>query len=128
MTRTPKLKLAAVASVGALLGLAAPALAADEQDFEARTTAQLLSLCSTPPGDPTYAQSLQFCNGFAAGALSYHRATRRPGAAPDYCGLPVSRQEAVDRFVAWARANPRFAGDNPANTLFRFLDANYACR
>ena len=126
MTRTRK--LAALAGFGALLGLAAPASAADEQAFQARTTAQLLDLCGTPPGDPTYAQSVQFCNGFAAGALSYHRATRRPGAAPDYCGLPANRQEAVDRFVAWGRANPRHAQDNPVNSLFRFLDANYACR
>lgn len=126
MTRTPK--LAAGVGLGALLSFAAPAFAADEQAFEARTTAQLVSLCSTPPTDPTYAQSVQFCNGFAAGALSYYRATRRPNAAPRYCGLPASRQEAVSRFVAWTQANPRYAGDNPADTLFRFLDANFACR
>lgn len=125
MTRIP---IAAVACLGALLGFAMPALAADEQAFEARTTAQLVSLCSTLRTDPTYAQSLQFCHGFAAGALSYYRATRRPGAAPRYCGLPASRQESVDRFVAWAQANPRYAGDNPVDSLFRFLDANYACR
>ena len=71
---------------------------------------------------------MQFCHGFAAGALTYHRAASRPGSNPNFCGLPASRREAADRFVAWARANPRFADENPANTLFRFLDANYACR
>lgn len=96
--------------------------------FQARTTAQLVGLCGTPPADPAYAQAMQFCHGFAAGALSYHRATRRPGSPPDCCNLPPNRQEAVDRFVAWARANPRHAEENPANTLFRFLDANYACQ
>lgn len=126
MTRI--LKLAAVAGIGALLGLATPVYAADEQAFEARTTTQLVSLCSTPRTDPTYAQSLQFCHGFTVGALSYYRASQRPGAARSYCGLPANRQEAVDRFVAWAQANPRYAGDNPVDTLFRFLDANYACR
>lgn len=126
MTRIPK--LAALAGVSALLGLATPAAAADEQAFEARTTAQLVGLCGTPPSDPTYAQSMQFCHGFTVGALSYFRASQRPGAARSYCGLPGNRQEAVDRFVAWAQANPRYAGDNPANSLFRFLDATYACR
>lgn len=126
MTDTPK--LAAVAGLGAMLCLAAPAFAANEQAFQARTTAELVRLCSTPPSDPSYGQSLQFCHGFAAGALSYHRATRRPGATPDYCGLPASRQAAVDRFVAWAQANPQYDNENPANTLFRFLDANFACR
>lgn len=126
MIRIPK--LAAVVGLGALLGFATPTFAAEEQAFEARTTAQLVSLCSTRPTDPTYAQSLQFCNGFAAGALSYYRATQRPGAAPRYCGLPAGRQEAVNRFVAWAQANPRYSADNPVDTLFRFLDANYACQ
>ena len=102
--------------------------AVQEQSFEARTTSQLVDLCATPPGDPAYAQAVQFCHGFAAGALSYHRAASRPGSTPNFCGLPTSRQEAVDRFVAWIRANPRVADDNPANALFRFLDANYACR
>ena len=111
-------------------GTAPPAAhaAVQEQSFEARTTSQLVDLCATPPGDPAYAQAVQFCHGFAAGALSYHRAASRPGSNPNYCGLPASRREAVDRFVAWTRANPRVADDNPANALFRFLDANYACR
>ena len=125
MTRASKL---AAAGLVVSLGLAAPARAADEGAFQARTTAQLVALCGTPPSDPVYAQSVQFCHGFAAGALSYHRATRPPGARPSHCGLPATRQEAVDRFVVWARANPRYAADNPANALFRFLDANYACR
>ena len=103
------------------------ARAAPEQAFEARTTGQLVELCTTPPTDPSYAQAAQFCRGFAAGALSYHRARQRPGARPEYCGLPETRQEATDRFIAWVRANPGVGNDNPANSLFRFLDANYRC-
>jgi hypothetical protein len=90
MTRMPK--LAVLAGIAALPGLAVPALAADEQAFEAHTTAQLVSLCSTPRTDPTYAQSLQFCHGFAVGALSYFQASQPPGAARSYCGLPANRQ------------------------------------
>ncbi len=121
---------AAAAGLAAAASAAAPpaAYAVQEQSFQARTAAQLVDLCATPPGDPAYAQAVQFCHGFAAGALSYHRAASRPGSDPRFCGLPTSRQEAVDRFVAWTRANPRVADDNPANALFRFLDANYACR
>jgi hypothetical protein len=117
-------------TMGLAAGAAAPlpAWAVQEQAFEARTTGQLLDLCATPRSDPAYAQAMQFCHGFAAGALSYHRAARRPGVGPDHCGLPANRQEAVDRFVGWARADPGLANENPANTLFRFLDANYACR
>ena len=128
MPRSPSTWIAAVglaAAAGA--AVAPPAAAVQEAAIEARTTAHLVELCSTPPADPAYAQAMQFCHGFAAGALSYHRASQRPGSGPDYCGLPASRQEAAGRFVAWARANPRDAGENPANSLFRFLDATYAC-
>lgn len=122
--------VAAAAGLAAAASAAAPpaAHAVQEQAFQVRTTAQLVDLCATPPSDPAYAQAVQFCHGFAAGALSYHRAASRPGSTPNYCGLPASRQEAAERFVAWVRADPRLADDNPANALFRFLDANYACR
>ena len=121
---------AALAGLAAAASTVAPpsAHAVQEQSFEARTTSQLVDLCATPPNDPAYAQAVQFCHGFAAGALSYHRAASRPGSNPNHCGLPANRREAVDRFVSWTRANPRVADDNPANALFRFLDANYACR
>ena len=121
---------AAAAGLAAAASAAAPpaAHAVQEQAFQARTTAQLVDLCATSPSDPAYAQAVQFCHGFAAGALSYHRAASRPVSTPNFCGLPASRREAVDRFVTWARANPRVADENPANALFRFLDANYACR
>ena len=129
MPRTPPTRIAAAGlAAAAVIGAAPPsARAVQEQAFEVRTTAQPLDLCATPPGDPAYAQAMQFCHGFAAGALSYRRATTRPGAGPAYCGLPPSRQEAVSRFVTWARARPALADENPANSLFRFLDANYAC-
>lgn len=68
MTRASK--LAAAVGFGASFGLAAPASAVDEQAFQARTMAQLVDLCGTPPSDSVYAQSLQFYHGFAAGALS----------------------------------------------------------
>jgi Ssp1 endopeptidase immunity protein Rap1a len=121
---------AALAGFAAAAPVAAPpaARAVQERSFEVRTASQLVDLCATPPSDPAYPQAVQFCHGFAAGALSYYRAASRPGSSPNFCGLPASRQEAADRFVAWTRANPRVADDNPANALFRFLDANYACR
>ena len=119
--------LVAAAGLAAVMAAPLPARAVREQAFQARTTGQLLRLCSTPRADPAYAQAVQFRHGFAAGALSHHRAARRPGSGPAYCGLPASRQEVVDRFVGWARPSPGLAGETPADSLFRFLDANYAC-
>jgi hypothetical protein len=85
-----------------------------------------VELCSTPP-DPAYAHARQFCHGFAASVLSYHRAAQRPGSGPSYRNLPANRQEAIDRFATSVQTNPGLASDNPANSLFRFLDANYRC-
>jgi len=120
------LYLSAVLGVTATCSLT-PAFAVPEQDFQAKTTRQLVDLCSTPQSDPAFVQAQQFCQGFAAGALSYYRGASAPDSKPRYCNLPNTRQDATNAFVAWADAHPQYASDNPANTLFRFLDANYRC-
>jgi hypothetical protein len=121
------LYLSVVCGVTAICSLN-PAFAVPEQDFQAKTTQQLVKLCSAPASDPAFAQARQFCHGFAAGALSYYRGASAPGSPPRYCNLPNTREAAANDFVAWADAHPQYANDNPANTLFRFLDANYRCR
>ncbi|HEV7264354.1 MAG TPA: Rap1a/Tai family immunity protein [Falsiroseomonas sp.] len=109
--------------------LAAPAASAvEERSFAVRNTRQFVDLCATPATDPAYAQAMQFCHGFTAGALSYHRAQARPGTGAQYCNLPPTRQQAAASFVSWARNNPRVMDENPANALFRYLDANHACQ
>ena len=48
--------------------------ATDEMDFQVKTTENLIGLCTTKPGDPLYAQAVNFCHGYLVGAFHYDQA------------------------------------------------------
>src|SRR5262245_61788171 len=54
--------LLATVLVPALVG------AVTEADFEAKTTQNLLNLCTAPPSDPYYREAIHFCHGYLVGA------------------------------------------------------------
>ena len=71
-----------------LLGLllAGPAGAAEEDDFEVRTTKQLLNLCTVPADHPRAQAAIHFCHGYLVGAYDYHVASNTgPGKSPFLC-------------------------------------------
>jgi hypothetical protein len=46
-----------------------------ETDFEAKTTEEMIKLCSVSPDDPLYQQAINFCHGHLVGAFHYYEAT-----------------------------------------------------
>ena len=50
-----------------------PALAVDSADFKAKTTRNLVNLCSVTWGDEQYEAAMGFCLGFLDAAQDYHR-------------------------------------------------------
>lgn len=103
----------------AMLGATGAAMAAPEQDFQARTTGQLLEICTTKPDDPAYGGAMKFCHGFALGVLA-----REPGG----CTLPREWRRVFPGYAAWAHANPIHLDDNPGSSLVAFLDLHGLCR
>lgn len=114
--------------------LAVPALAGAETvtagDFEAKTTRDLINLCTASPDDPRSAEAIHFCHGYLVGAYAYHVAENSgPRAKPMVC-LPKqapSRNEAIAMFVEWAKAHPEFMDERPVETEFRFLMEKWPC-
>lgn len=116
--------------VGILL---APALvsAVTEEDFRARTTRNLLDLCTAPAGDPRREEAIHFCHGYLVGAYHYHVAeTSGPGGRPLVCfpNPPPTRNEAIAMFIDWAQAHPQYMDDPPVETEFRFLIEKWPCK
>ncbi|MGK7870535.1 hypothetical protein [Falsiroseomonas sp. E2-1-a20] len=103
----------------AMLGATSAAMAAPEQDFQARTTGQLLEVCRTKPDDPAHANAMRFCHGFVLGVLAR---------APRGCTLPREWRRVFAGYAAWAHANPIHLDDNPGNSLVEFLDLHGHCR
>lgn len=99
--------------------------------FEARTMGDLATLCGASPQSPDYVAAIAFCHGFLQGAGQYHAVISQPGSgrAPLFCAPnpPPSRAQVAEAFVAWARANPAFAGDSAVDGLARWANAAYPC-
>lgn len=102
-----------------------------DEYFEAETTADFLELCTVAPDDPHAAAAVHFCHGYLVGAFDYHTASRTgPDRDPLFC-YPEngpSQDEAVEMFVAWARARPQHNGEMPVETEFRWLIETWPCK
>ena len=105
--------------------------AVTEADFEAKTTQNLLNLCTVSPNDPRYREALHFCHGYLVGAYHYHVAhTAGEGGKRLVCfpTPPPSRNEAIRMFIAWAQAHPQYMNEPPVETEFRFLTEQWPCQ
>jgi hypothetical protein len=105
--------------------------AVTQEDFQAKTTRNIIDLCTAPPGDPLHQAAVNFCHGFLVGAFHYYAAAN---AGPEGDRLvclpdpPPSRNEAIAMFVEWAKAHPQYMADRAVETEFRFLMEKWPCK
>lgn len=122
---------AATLGASAILALWPVVAGAVTQDnFLVRTTDDLVQLCSPGASDDLRIQAIHFCEGFVVGADQYYVAERAGTNAPRLFCAPTpspSRDEVVRMFVDWARANPQYSSDRPADLLVRFGAATWPC-
>ena len=118
----------------ALMAWAAPALAGGvtPEDFKARTTQNLVNLCSASPDDPLYNQAANFCQGYLVGAFHYYHAISMGEKGEKLVCIPknsgITRDKAVKMFVDWAQANPKYMQELPVEAEFRFLIETWPCK
>ncbi len=113
-----------------LAGMSVPAAlpaTAQQGGFIGRETRELVAICGMPAAAAAHVEARAFCHGYLTGLYSTVLAMQPAGAAPLHCGLPQSRQEPVDRFVAWAQSRPADLAAFPPNAFLRFMDETYAC-
>jgi hypothetical protein len=123
------LSLAAAALLVLSLPAAAGAVTAD--NFPPRTTRDLLALCSAGANDPLATAAINFCHGFAQGAVAVQLENDAAERMSQhlFC-LPSPRpafQQAVQMFNAWATAHPANLDGPPADGFFQFLRDTYPC-
>ena len=105
--------------------------AVSEKDFEAKTTEEMIKLCTVSPDDPLYHQAINFCHGYLVGAYNYYEATSRGPAVIKLVCAPdprPSRNDTIDMFIEWAKAHPQHWGEPPVETEFRFLMEKWPCK
>ena len=117
-----------MAAVILLPGLAG---AVSEKDFEAKTTEEMIRLCTASPEDPLYHQAINFCHGYLVGAFHYYEATSM-GPAGVKLGFPPdprpSRDTTFEMFINWAKAHREHWNEPPVETEFRFLMEKWPCK
>ena len=104
--------------------------AATEANFGARTTGDLVELCTAAPDNAIGTAAVNFCEGFAEGAVSVelqNMAGFRGSKLFCMPNPPPSRNEALSAFVNWARVSPDRLAQSSTDGLFRFLSERYPC-
>jgi hypothetical protein len=121
----------AVALIGLAIASQSEAAPVSQDDFQAQTTAQLVSLCGADSADPLYTAARNFCHGFAVGTyraiLTEEMATRAKHKM--FC-LPAnqpSRDQATAAFVQWASARPKTLSSSPTDGIVEYLQTQYPC-
>lgn len=106
------------------------ALSADTMNFAAKTTRDLVRLCSSPESNELHSTAMGYCLGFVDAATDYHAVITggdllEPIACP---GRTVTRGEAVDVFLAWAKRNEALLDtESPIHGLMRAATEKWPC-
>jgi hypothetical protein len=125
-----RLAAAALFALAPCLMAPARAYAVTEADFAAKTAGDLVNLCAADPKEPMGTAALNFCHGFAQGAVSVVMEEAAASKRARFFCFPTpapSRTATLAEFVTWARANPSHLSETPADGLFAFLRQRFPC-
>ncbi|HET6233939.1 MAG TPA: Rap1a/Tai family immunity protein [Acetobacteraceae bacterium] len=95
--------------------------------LHARTAGDLAGLCSANPRDSTGPARLNYCDGFAQGAVDVE--LMHAGGTKPFCIPPGTKREVtLHEFASWVRANPSRESEAATSGLFHFLAERYPCK
>lgn len=117
---------AVLAGMSASPGNAAPT----PDNFEVRSTSDLVAICSEDQHDMTSAAATGFCHGYVVGVFrTIERVQQARPSMRMFCmpPSPPSRVSAIAAFVDWAKARPDEMQKHSTEGIADFLAANYPC-
>jgi hypothetical protein len=117
---------AAALVLAALTG--SSAWAAQPLSLRASTASELAELCGANPKEPGADAKINWCHGFAQGAVDVE--LRRAGEKKPFCfpSPPPSRTATLTEFVNWVRSMPDHRSLGALDGLFRFLGERFPCK
>jgi hypothetical protein len=104
------------------------ARAAEGITIRTDTTGELADTCAANPRQPGADARLNFCHGFAQGAIAvelHHAGEQKPFCFPR---PSPSRAETMNQFVGWVRASPDRRSMPSEEGLFKFLAERFPCK
>jgi hypothetical protein len=118
--------LAVVMTAGGTIASAA----VTESRFPPTTVRDLIEICAPAKEDPMMTAAINYCHGFAQGAIlveeahEEHRDVRKLFCLPS--PRPPSGSE-ITRFIAWANAVPSRLDEPAVDGMFIYLAETYPC-
>ncbi len=96
--------------------------------LQARTAGDLAALCASDPGTPGADAKINFCHGFAQGAVDDRMQTA--GEKKPFCfpNPTPSRSTTMKEYVGWVRASPGNLDLPVLEGLFRFMGQRFPCK
>ena len=111
-------------------GATAASAAVMESEFPPNTVRDMIAICAPEPSDPMMTAAVNFCHGYAEGAVDVeeaHEAQR--GARKLFC-LPTPRPprgSELTSFITWANEQPARLDMPAIDGLFIYLAGKYPC-
>jgi hypothetical protein len=116
--------LALLASCVATTG----AWAAEGITIRANTAGELAELCGANPREPGADAKINFCHGFAQGAIDVARQHLADKKLFCFPSSPPSRTATLNEFVSWVRALPEHRTLPSTDGLFKFMGERFPCK
>jgi hypothetical protein len=122
------MRFVAAALALSTLALLTPALAQRSVILQARTAGELADLCAATPKDPQGDAKINFCHGYAQGAIQAEIRSDKEKKAFCFPNPPPTRTATMNEFVGWVRALPDHRTPPAVEGLFQFLGERYPCK
>jgi hypothetical protein len=111
-------------------GAATAPAAVTEAQFPPNTVRDLIAICAPDQSDPMMTAAVNFCHGFAEGAVVVEEAhAAQRGARKLFC-LPTPlppRGSELTSFIAWANTEPARLNMPAIDGMFVYLAGRYPC-
>jgi hypothetical protein len=104
--------------------------AVTEDNFQLRTTADLVELCSAQPSESLGTAALNFCHGFGVGVFRVLQEQQMAERSRHLFCMPSpqpTRNEALASLLQWTKANPQQLTTPPQDGIVMFLSQQYPC-
>ena len=125
-----KYRALAFAAVLIAAGASSASAAVSKSQFPPHTVADLIAICAPAKDDPLMTGAVNFCHGYAEGAVvveEAHEAQR--GGRKLFC-LPTPRpprDPELASFIAWANERPARLDMPAIDGMFIYLAGRYPC-
>jgi Rap1a immunity proteins len=98
-------------------------------DYQLRTSGDLLDICALDTSHAQYLEARGFCLGYFAGGIDLHDALAVSNEFPRLACPPgqVTRDAVVETFVAYGQAHPEHLAERPMDTVFRAVIDQWPC-